>query len=47
MPLTPMLITHRTATLLLLAGVALLSACNGPRVVQEQPVLLTDRKSVV
>ncbi len=41
MPLIPMIQSNRWLLLAVLAGAAVLSACNGPRVVQEEPVLVT------
>ncbi len=41
MPRNPMIQSNRWLPLALLAGTAVLSACNGPRVVQEAPVLMT------
>ncbi len=41
MPLIPMIHSHRWLIAVTLIAVSVLSACNGPRVVQETPVLVT------
>lgn len=41
MPLIPLIQSHRVLALTLLAVAATLIGCNGPRVVQEAPVLMT------
>jgi tetratricopeptide (TPR) repeat protein len=41
MPLIPMIHSHRWFIAVMAAAVVALSACNGPRVVQESPVLVT------
>jgi len=41
MPLIPMIQSHRVLALAILVVAATLAGCNGPRVVQEAPVLMT------
>ncbi len=41
MPLIPMIYSHRVLALTIVVVAATLAGCNGPRVVQEAPVLMT------